>query len=75
MPTHKERKAHLALWSAEFGHRNRHTIQTVEIDAVLSKWLEAGEAVVHRQEPQDGPPGVLDGLRREAGAQTLSAKR
>ena len=43
MPTLNERKAHLALWSAEFGRRNRHTIKTVEIDAVLSRWLEAGK--------------------------------
>ena len=31
MPTIKERQHHLALWVAEFGPRNRHTIQTVEI--------------------------------------------
>ena len=26
----------------KFGPRNRHTIQTLEIDTVLSRWLEAG---------------------------------
>ena len=43
MPTYKERKTHLALWCAEFGTRNRHSIETTEIDAVLSKWLAAGK--------------------------------
>ena len=42
MPTYKERAAHLALWCAEFGPRNRHSIETVEIETVLSRWLEAG---------------------------------
>jgi integrase len=42
MPTYKERAAHLALWAAEFGTRNRHTIETVEIDTVLSRWLDDG---------------------------------
>ena len=42
MPTYKERVAHLALWCAEFGSRNRHSIETLEIDTVLSRWLEAG---------------------------------
>lgn len=41
MPTYKERAQHLALWSAEFGARNRATIETVEIDTVLSRWLAA----------------------------------
>ena len=42
MPTYKERAAHLALWCAEFGPRNRHTIETLEIDTVLSRWLDTG---------------------------------
>jgi integrase len=42
MPTFKERAQHVALWTAEFGARARHTIQTVDIDVVLSKWLTAG---------------------------------
>jgi integrase len=42
MPTYDERVAHLALWCTEFGPRNRHTIETLEIDTVLSRWLDAG---------------------------------
>jgi integrase len=42
MPTFKEREAHVALWTAEFGPRTRHTIKTVDIDIVLSRWLTAG---------------------------------
>lgn len=42
MPTFKEREAHVALWTAEFGTRARHTIKTVDVDVVLSKWLTAG---------------------------------
>ena len=44
MPTIKERRQHLALWVAEFGPRNRHTIQTIEINTVLSRWMNAGLA-------------------------------
>ena len=44
MPTYAERVAHLALWTAEFGVRIRDTIDTVEIDTVLSRWLKAGLA-------------------------------
>jgi hypothetical protein len=42
MPTYTERVKHLKLWCAEFGPRNRHSIETLEIDTVLSRWLEAG---------------------------------
>src|SRR5688500_18294193 len=44
MPTIKERTAHVALWTAEFGPRARHTITTPEIDTVLSRWLSAGSS-------------------------------
>jgi len=44
MPTYKERKKHIELWIAEFGQRARYTITTTEIDAVLSRWLQAGLA-------------------------------
>jgi integrase len=43
MPTFKEREKHIALWTAEFGARARHTIQTVDINVVLSKWLTEGK--------------------------------
>jgi integrase len=42
MPTYKERAAHVALWIAEFGPRARHTIGTADVDAVLSRWTNAG---------------------------------
>jgi integrase len=42
MPTFKEREQHITLWTAEFGSRARHTIQTVDINIVLSRWLDAG---------------------------------
>lgn len=42
MPTFKERKHHIGLWAEEFGARARHTIKTVDVDIVLSKWLAAG---------------------------------
>ncbi len=41
MPTFNEREKHIALWTAEFGQRARHTIDTASIDAVLSRWLNA----------------------------------
>ncbi|HXG54772.1 MAG TPA: tyrosine-type recombinase/integrase [Vicinamibacterales bacterium] len=44
MPTIKERRAHVALWIAEFGQRARHTIGTPDIDAVLNRWLLKGKA-------------------------------
>ena len=44
MPTINERKQHLALWVAEFGPRNRHSIETIEINTVLSRWMNAGLA-------------------------------
>jgi integrase len=44
MPTFKEREKHIALWTAEFGQRARHTIKTVDVDVVLSKWLTAGKS-------------------------------
>jgi integrase len=52
MTTIQERTQHIALWTAEFGPRARHTIGTAEIDAVLSRWLKAGLAsstVRHRR--------------------------
>ena len=42
MPTFKERETHIGLWIAEFGQRARHTIQTVDVNIVLSRWLESG---------------------------------
>ena len=42
---------HLALWCAEFGPRNRHTIETLEIDTVLSRWLDAGLLAVDCAQP------------------------
>jgi integrase len=41
MPTYKEREQHIALWTAEFGARARYTITTPDVDAVLSRWLNA----------------------------------
>jgi integrase len=43
MPTLKERTQHIALWVAEFGHRARHTIKTIDVNVVLSKWLTEGK--------------------------------
>src|SRR5262245_57143025 len=39
MPTYKEREKHIALWVGEFGARARYTIESADIDAVLSRWL------------------------------------
>ena len=44
MPTIKERTKHIAEWVAEFGPRARHTIKTVDVNIVLSKWLTAGKS-------------------------------
>ncbi|CAN5877517.1 hypothetical protein BH24ACI5_BH24ACI5_04210 [soil metagenome] len=44
MPTFKERETHIALWIGEFGTRARYSITTPDIDAVLSRWLNAGLA-------------------------------
>ncbi len=44
MPTIAERRKHIELWSAEFGQRARHSIETPEIDAILSRWLNVGLA-------------------------------
>lgn len=41
MPTYKEREKHIGLWSAEFGARARYSITTADVDAVLSRWLNA----------------------------------
>ena len=64
MPTYKERAAHLALWCAEFGPRNRHTITSVEISTVISRWLTAGLAastVNNRRAALQSLWTVLDG--------------
>ena len=39
-PTRNATK-HIDLWIAEFGARARHTITTADVDAVLSRWLNA----------------------------------
>jgi len=52
MPTFRERRRHVELWIAEFGHRRRDTITTADIDEVLSGWLIDGLAastVKHRR--------------------------
>ncbi|HEX3058068.1 MAG TPA: site-specific integrase [Usitatibacter sp.] len=38
MPSYVMRAADIALWSAEFGHRRRHTVTGAEIAAVLHRW-------------------------------------
>lgn len=42
LPTYEERVKHIDLRIAEFGNRARHSIQTSDVDAVLSKWLAGG---------------------------------
>ena len=52
MPTFRQRRRDIQLWVAEFGHRRRHTVTTLEIDVVLSRWLGEGLAastVKHRR--------------------------
>ena len=52
MPTFTERRRHVELWIAEFGHRRRDTITTADIDEILSGWLTDGLAastVKHRR--------------------------
>ena len=52
IPTFTERRRHVELWIAEFGHRRRDTITTADIDEVLSRWLTDGLAastVKHRR--------------------------
>lgn len=42
MATFKEREQHINLWIVEFGPRARHSIKTVDVDIVLSRWLADG---------------------------------
>jgi hypothetical protein len=73
MPTYKEREKHIDLWIAEFGARARHTIATSDIDAVLSRWLNAKlspstvrnrrTALMHLWNRLDGPD-AQNGVRR-----------
>ena len=52
IPTFTERRRHVELWIAGFGHRRRDTITTADIDEVLSRWLTDGLAastVKHRR--------------------------
>lgn len=44
MPTITWRRADIALWVAEFGHRPRSSITTTDIDIVLHRWLTEGYA-------------------------------
>lgn len=44
MPTFKGRSHDIALWVEVFGPRRRETIRSIEIDAVLERWLADGYA-------------------------------
>ena len=62
MPTFKEREKHIALWSAEFGARARHSITTADVDAVLSRWLQCEAVAVDGAEPSHGAAARLEPL-------------
>jgi integrase len=66
MPTFKDRERDLGLWVAEFQNRQRHSIKTHEISAVLHQWINEGLApmtVINRRTALMAVWTALDGKK------------
>jgi len=66
MPTYGDRERDLALWVAEFPNRQRHSIKSHEISAVLHKWIKDGYAamtVINRRTALMAVWTALDGAK------------
>jgi integrase len=77
MPSYVARRADLEAWLPRFGHRSRHTLQTVELTAQINDWAGQGVAastINHRRQalralyacfdPGGAPP--IDHTERQA---------